>query len=242
MKTMRNEISKSNNPIVKGKTFTNITFAEVITRLILISAIFIPAGRLDYWQGWVYTAMSTLRLLVARLVLANQNELLEERAQPGPGVKKWDKFIYILKIPIISAIVIIGSLDVGRFGLTPDIPLGIYLGFIAVNIIGHGINLWAMRVNRYFSSMVRIQTDRGHRVITDGPYRYIRHPGHLGVILIQLSSAIILGSLWALIPSAILTVLVVIRTHFEDETLKAELPGYKDYADKVGYKLIPHIW
>lgn len=242
MKTMRTEINKSKNALVKGKTVQYIAFAEVITRLILISAIFIPAGRLDYWQGWVYTGMSTLRLLAARIVLVNQNELLEERTQPGPGVKQWDKLIYILKIPIISATVLIGSLDAGRFGLSPDIPVGVYLGFIAVNIAGHSINLWAMRVNRYFSSMVRIQTDRGHEVITNGPYRYIRHPGHLGVVLIELSGSIILGSLWALIPALLLTILVIIRTYLEDKTLNEELPGYKDYSGKVRYKLIPLIW
>lgn len=241
MKTMKTEFEKSHNTI-QPKPSDNITIAEIITRLILVGAIFIPAGRLNYWQGWVYAGLSTLRLLVARIVLSNQSELLDERAQPGPGVKQWDKFLYILKIPIISAIIVIGSLDAGRFGLTPDIPLGIYIGFVTINILGHGINLWAMRVNRYFSSMVRIQTDRGHEVITDGPYRYIRHPGHLGVILIQLSSAIILGSLWALIPSVMLTVLVFIRTYFEDKTLRAELPGYKEYAGTVRYKIIPYIW
>lgn len=242
MKTMRTENTKPENPIIKGKPEGKIALAEVITRLILLIVIFIPAGRLDYWQGWVYTGMSTLRLLAARIVLANQSELLEERAQPGPGVKLWDKLIYILKIPIVSAIILTGSLDAGRFGWTPDIPPGIYLGFIVLNILGHGVNLWAMRVNRYFSSMVRIQTDRGHEVITDGPYRYIRHPGHLGVILTQFSSAIILGSLWALIPSTLMSVLVIVRTHFEDNMLKEELPGYKDYAGNVRYKLIPHIW
>ena len=239
---MKTEATELKNNTIQPKPSDNIAIAEIITRLILVGAIFIPAGRLNYWQGWVYVILSTLRLLVARVVLSNQNELLEERAQPGPGVKQWDKFIYILKIPIISATVVIGSLDAGRFRLTPDIPLGVYLGFVILNTLGHSINLWAMRVNRYFSSMVRIQTDRGHEVITDGPYRYIRHPGHLGVILIQLSSAVILGSLWALIPSAMLTVLVFIRTHFEDKTLREELPGYKDYSDRVRYKLIPYVW
>jgi protein-S-isoprenylcysteine O-methyltransferase Ste14 len=102
--------------------------------------------------------------------------------------------------------------------------------------------LWAMWTNRFFSSHVRIQTDRGHYVVTDGPYRFVRHPGYAGAIVWVPATALLLGSLYALIPAAITIVLIIIRTYLEDVTLQKELPGYADYARKTRFRLVPRIW
>ncbi|MFX1452947.1 MAG: methyltransferase family protein, partial [Promethearchaeota archaeon] len=149
----------------------------------------------------------------------------------------------------------------GRFGwtsnlLTPKLFLSLYkfLGWRSdfpwwVYIIGYVIyfyaqllKYWCMWTNRWFSSTVRIQFDRDHKVVQDGPYRFIRHPGYISGILIGYGSSLILGSLWGLIPASIVLVLLVIRTSLEDKTLQKELPGYAEYTKKVKHRLLPGIW
>ncbi|MHB9094975.1 MAG: methyltransferase family protein, partial [Eubacteriales bacterium] len=196
--------------------YWRITAIGLFTRLLMTAVIFISAGRITYWQGWVFSGISVLRVLISSLVFVNKTDLIEERAKPGPGTKWWDKILYSLYVPLLIAMIIVGSLDAGRFGWTPQIPISIYLVILLVNNLAYGLNLWAMWTNRFFSSTVRIQTDREHEVIQDGPYRFIRHPGNLGVILLETSGSLVLGSLWALIPAVVIVVLVIIRTYLED--------------------------
>ena len=129
-----------------------------------------------------------------------------------------------------------------RFGWSPEIPLGIQIAALALVILGYLLSIWAMVVNRFFSAVVRIQTERGHTVITTGPYSYVRHPGYDGGIVCNLAGAIALSSLWALIPGALVVLLTVVRTALEDRTLQEELVGYKEYAKRVRYRLLPGIW
>jgi len=118
----------------------------------------------------------------------------------------------------------------------------VYVAAYIVLAVACAFSLWAMWTNRFFSSVVRIQTDRGHHVVQGGPYRLIRHPGYVGAILSVLSTAVVLGSLWSLIPAGLTTVLVSVRTALEDATLQRELPGYAEYASKVRYRLLPGVW
>jgi protein-S-isoprenylcysteine O-methyltransferase Ste14 len=99
-----------------------------------------------------------------------------------------------------------------------------------------------MYINKFFSSVVRIQKDRGHKVIQDGPYKYVRHPGYVGIFFLAPAVPLILGSIWGLIPSGLFIIAIIIRTYLEDKTLHKELEGYKEYAKKVKYRLIPGIW
>jgi protein-S-isoprenylcysteine O-methyltransferase Ste14 len=99
-----------------------------------------------------------------------------------------------------------------------------------------------MASNRFFSSVVRIQTDRGHTVATGGPYRFVRHPGYVGMMVSALGTTILLGSLWAFIPATLLIGLIIFRTALEDRTLQNELEGYKEYAARVRYRLLPGVW
>jgi protein-S-isoprenylcysteine O-methyltransferase Ste14 len=122
------------------------------------------------------------------------------------------------------------------------LPVFVYVISILVYILGQGIFIWAKRANAFFSTVVRIQKERGHTVCQDGPYGFVRHPGYVGGILYGLSGPLVLGSLWALIPTALGLVLVIIRTSLEDKTLQEELTGYVEYSQKVKYKLIPGIW
>lgn len=140
------------------------------------------------------------------------------------------------------AFLIVACLDAGRFGWTGGLPWWLYALSIALFIVGQAIFLWAKVTNRYFSSVVRIQTDRGQTVCEDGPYRHVRHPGYAGSLIWTIVSPLMLGSVWALIPSVIAAALLVIRTRLEDDTLKKELPGYVEYASRVKYRLVPGVW
>jgi protein-S-isoprenylcysteine O-methyltransferase Ste14 len=108
--------------------------------------------------------------------------------------------------------------------------------------LGFGLFLWAMASNAYFSEGVRIQEERGHTVATNGPYHYVRHPGYSGAILAQLATPLLLGSIWAVIPSLLSAGFYVIRTYLEDKTLILELPGYSDYVKQTRYRLLPWVW
>jgi len=129
-----------------------------------------------------------------------------------------------------------------RFGWSHQITPVIHLIGLTFYGLGQGLFSWAMASNKNFSTAVRIQMDRGHTVATSGPYRYIRHPGYMGYIVSSLGMALALGSLWAIIPAGLIACFLVVRTVLEDRTLQDELPGYKDYAQGVRYRLLPGIW
>lgn len=210
--------------------------------IILIAVTFITAGRLDYWQGWVFNGLNILFILVTYIVLIDQKDLIKERLKPGKGMKKWDKVYYAVSTPIFFVMLIISVLDAGRFYWKPTIPLIIiFLGIIMYSI-GQIIIIWSKKTNKFFSSVVRIQSDRKHKVCSEGPYRFIRHPGYLGGLIFTIATPFVLGSFWGLIPAIITIIFVFGRTYLEDKTLKKELTGYKEYSKKVKYRLIPFIW
>ena len=172
----------------------------------------------------------------------NKTDLARERLKPGPGTKWWDKIFWVFYAPMFFAVFILASLDAGRFRWTAQLPLSVYIIGYIVYLLSQYITLWSMWVNKFFSTTVRIQTDRGQEVVQNGPYRFIRHPGYVGGILLAISSSLILGSLWGLIPAGGVVFLLIIRTYLEDITLQKELQGYSDYALKVKYRLLPGIW
>jgi protein-S-isoprenylcysteine O-methyltransferase Ste14 len=205
-------------------------------------SIFILAGRINYWQGWLFVAGYNSFFLIYLVLFANKKEFIQERAKPGPGTKSWDKFFFPLYLPTSISILVVAALDAGRFSWTAKLPALVYIISYPAIVLSLSLFLWAMRANKFFSSVVRIQTDRGHHVIRSGPYRFIRHPGYLAVIFAFISVAPALGSLWALIPASLTSVLIIIRTYLEDKTLKEELPGYSEYTQDVKFRLLPNIW
>lgn len=210
--------------------------------LLFGSMIFFLAGTLDYWQGWAFVTLNISIIGITLYIFRENPELIMERQKPGPGVKKWDKVFYVFFVPANLAYVVIGPLDSGRYFWTPELPWYFYmLGFI-LYLLSHLIKNWAMYVNPFFSSMVRIQKERGQKVISEGPYAYVRHPGYTSVFFLGTGTALIFGSLWALIPAVLTIFLIFIRTYLEDKTLMKELDGYIDYTQKVRFRLIPGIW
>jgi protein-S-isoprenylcysteine O-methyltransferase Ste14 len=174
-------------------------------------------------------------------VLTKDKRLIEERLNPKEGVKGWDKFYFAVTTPMYVLTLLLAGLD-KRFGWTTDMPIGVYAAGLVIYLIGQAIFQWARYCNNFFSSVVRIQTDRGQTVCKEGPYRIIRHPGYLGGFLYTITLGIILGSWWASIPQVIASLLLIWRTGREDQTLQAELPGYLEYTSETRYRLIPGIW
>lgn len=223
-----------------------------LTRQMILRSILVPmaitaftfalAGRMDYWQGWVYNVLNLVILGLTYVALSNRKDLIQERLRPGQGMKRWDKIYYIVSSPTYFIAIAIASLDAGRFRWEPRVPLAIAMLGILVFFVGHLVLLWAKRANRFFSSVVRIQADRGQTVCKEGPYRFVRHPGYVGGMLFGIATPLALGSYWALIPATAGAVLVVARTYLEDMTLRKELPGYLEYTKEVRYRLLPRIW
>jgi protein-S-isoprenylcysteine O-methyltransferase Ste14 len=210
--------------------------------LILTAILLASAGRWDWVMGWVYMTMYTCVTIIGVLVVPLDPELIEERTQIKEGAKEWDKRITVVGSVLYPlAILIVAGLDT-RYGWSPRVTSLLQFAALVVAAVGNLISIWATAVNRFYSRFVRIQRERGHVVITDGPYQYIRHPGYLGQIIFSLASALALGSLWTLIPGGLFAVLLVVRTALEDITLRDELEGYKEYARRVRYRLIPFIW
>jgi len=213
--------------------------------LLLPMVLFIAAGRLNWVWAWVYLGIVVSFTLISRIAVIRTNpDLIAERAQSldREDVKGWDRLIlFFLLLVGPLAMMIVAGLD-ERFGWSPQVPLAFRLAALAIMVPGYSVATWAMAVNRYYSAVVRIQKDRGQTVVTDGPYRLVRHPSYATGIVSSLMIPILLGSLWALIPCGLVAVVTVIRTALEDKTLLEELDGYKEYAQRVRYRLLPGIW
>jgi protein-S-isoprenylcysteine O-methyltransferase Ste14 len=227
-----------------------ITWTVLIVRFtimyVLVAAIlFATAGRIDWEMGWVYLLTLMLFTFAGRAIVMQRNpDMLAERAGAtgGDDTKSWDKTLMPLVAIVIPIIMLaVTGLDF-RFDWSPAVPLWVQIASWGVLVVGILVSTWAMIANRFFSSVVRIQTNRGHTVVTSGPYRFVRHPGYSGGVVANLVTPVMLGSLWALIPAVLLTALTIVRTTLEDRTLREELPGYADYIDQVPYRLIPFIW
>jgi len=212
--------------------------------LLLAGILFLSSGRLDWWFAWVYLGIFVLGVGVNSFVLLRVNpELIAERArQFTPETKKWDRILATIW-GLMSAIVslLVAGLD-KRFGWSPQIPLTVQLIAMLLHMFGSAFAGWALVSNAFFAGTVRIQTERGHAVVSTGPYRIVRHPGYAAWILSGLATPVMLASLWALLPATLAQGALVLRTVLEDRTLREELPGYRDYARKVRHRLVPGIW
>lgn len=206
--------------------------------------LFLSAGRLDWIWGWVQLAVLAAFLAGHPLLLIPINpELLAEREKGirDEGVKGWDKWLAMAAAGMLFPLWVVAGLDV-RLGWTGPMPLALHLGGLVAQILGYGLFLWAMVSNAFFAEGVRIQDERGHTVATGGPYRAVRHPGYAGAIVAALGTPLLLGSLWGLILAALSAALYVTRTALEDRTLREELPGYAEYAQRTRYRLLPGVW
>jgi len=219
-------------------------------RLIMVY-LFVPlvllvcGGDFGWWQAWVYSLLIIAAGVGGRILGERRHPGLMAERQGGEsiqGAKAWDKVLApLMALSISFPLVIVAGLD-HRFGWSPVFPLWLIVLGIFLIALGYTFSAWAFMENRFFSSVVRIQTDRGHVVCDSGPYRIVRHPGYAGNILPLPGIVLALSSLWTIIPAAVALVIAVIRTALEDQTLQEELPGYQEYARRVRYRLFPGIY
>jgi protein-S-isoprenylcysteine O-methyltransferase Ste14 len=219
----------------------------VITFLFVVVVPFLPlliSQQWDWWQAWIYAMVSIAGFVVSRALAARRHpDLLAERSRflRHEDAKPWDKKLAPL-VGLGGALVpLVAGLE-ARFGSLADFSLAVELAALAVLMAGYVLASYALIENAYFSGMVRLQTDRGQHVISSGPYRWLRHPGYAGALLAYLATPFLLDSVWTLLPALFLTGVLIVRTRLEDQTLQAELPGYRAYAERVRYRLVPGVW
>ena len=213
------------------------------TLAVMGAALFLSAGTLQWQHGLAFLAAFFILVLVsvAWLWRVNPEIFAARRRMTGEGTKSWDVVLISILLAGFLATLIVAGLDGGRFGWAPAPPWAVSVGYVLMLLgcLGSG---WAQAVNRHFEPSVRIQTDRDHHVITTGPYAFVRHPGYVSGAILAIGIALALGSLWALLPAALVGVVLVIRTNLEDATLQRELPGYAEFAARVRSKWIPGVW
>lgn len=231
-----------------NNTQTKISATIIVRMLVVVVAVsFLPvlvSGLWNWWEGWVFGTISLGSFVIGRVLLARRNpELVVERARLGQqkDTKPWDKILSPLMAFGSLLISLVAGLDI-RFGWSPGFGLPVQLIALFIILAGTAFGTWALLENRFFSAMVRIQTDRGHQVVSTGPYRWIRHPGYVGTFFFFMAMPFFLNSVWALLPAALLLIAGIIRTSLEDRTLQDELEGYREYAQRVRYRLVPGIW
>ena len=212
------------------------------TPLALLALIFLPAGDFGWRQGWLLVGFLILSLVLSMLVIARLNPIIfRARSRFQPGTKRWDLRLLSVLLPALIASLPVAAADAGRFHWS-EVPAGlVVLGYVLLTAGMVGVT-WAQAVNPFFEPGVRIQTERNQRVIDNGPYRFVRHPGYSAALLLIAGLPLSLGSYWGLLPAAIASVLLIVRTGWEDSLLRAELPGYSDYAQRVRYRLLPRVW
>jgi len=234
-------VSKKASQTVSSRQWFRLVLVYLLIPLIL----FICAWDPSWWQAWVYTLLILTAGIGGRRWAEQRHPGLTAERQNIENIqnaKAWDKVLApLMAVSISYPMMIVAGLD-HRFYWSPELPLWLsVIGFILI-AFGYAFAAWAFAENRFFSSVVRIQTERGHVVCDTGPYRFVRHPGYAGNILALFGIVLALGSVWALIAAVVATIISVIRTELEDQTLREELPGYQDYAQRVRYRLMPGIY
>ena len=215
-----------------------LTLRVLILLGMVIAVLFGSAGRWDLPFFWAFLGVVVVFLLAFRLL--TDPGLQQERVGHGSGRSRSRAFRLALA-PFVLGLLVVAGLDAGRFHWSA-VPFGVQVAGLVGLAAALSLMLWAMAVNRFFSPAIYIQSERGHHVITGGPYRFIRHPGYLAMALIFGFGVLALGSWWALLPAAGYALLILNRAAREDRFLQAELPGYAEYAKRVHYRVLPGVW
>jgi protein-S-isoprenylcysteine O-methyltransferase Ste14 len=221
-----------------GQTAQGFAFAAL-----LLATLFGSAGRANWIRGWIFVGLWMLGMIAGGLTIRRFNpSLLQARAKwRRSDTKPFDKIFLAAFIPLIYVQLAVAGLDAVRYRWSALPFAWTYVG-AGIFVLATLVITWALATNPHAESTVRIQTDRGHTVITSGPYRFVRHPMYVGTILMYVAAPLVLGSLWAFVVGAVIVGLFVWRTSLEDRTLRAELAGYEQYTARTPYRLFPGIW
>jgi protein-S-isoprenylcysteine O-methyltransferase Ste14 len=220
-----------------------LVISVISSVLIFVLCLFVPAGTWAWFRGWLFLFVVVAASVVITMYLQRTNpDVVAARINRHEGTKRWDLVLgMILILPTMLAIPVLAALDDGRFHWFHVPWWGCLFGYTLLIVAMAGVT-WAESMNKFFEPSVRIQTDRGHKVIDTGPYAIVRHPGYVSGFLAFIGTPLSLGSVWALIPAFLVCLFLVLRTVWEDRMLQEELPGYKNYAQRVRYRLIPGVW
>ncbi len=217
----------------------------IILYLSIPLILLVCGGDIRWWQAWVYSLLIFTSGIGGRIWAERRHPgLMAERTHilEASDVKAWDKVLApLMALSVSFPVVIVAGLD-HRFGWSPVYSIWLNITGILLIALGYAFGVWSLAENRFFSSMVRIQTDRGHVVCDSGPYRVVRHPGYAGNVLAMAGMVLALDSAWTLIPVGLALVVTVIRTALEDRTLQEELLGYREYSSRVRYRLFPGVY
>jgi len=224
------------NPLLK----LTVGVAAIFAFMALV--VFLPAGTLDWPEGWLYVlTQSVFSSALAVWLWRKDPALLEERASMKKGAKGWDKALLSAMLISIILLFAVAGFDAVRFNWS-SVPLWLKaLGYAGV-LFGLTVMFLVLRENTYSSKVVRIQKERGHKVVTTGPYAVVRHPMYVGMLPLFPGLCLLLGSYYALPFGLLFDLILIVRTSFEDKLLHRELPGYKEYAQKTRYKMLPGLW
>jgi protein-S-isoprenylcysteine O-methyltransferase Ste14 len=206
-------------------------------------SLFLPAGTLAWPAGWIFLGLFfSFYLAIALWLLRHNPGLLQERARLRTSDQQgWDKVLFPLLMLFPFAWLIFLSLDTVRLHWSP-VPVWLQVVGAIVLVGSFALLFLTFRENAYLSPVVRIQDDRGHTVVSTGPYHYVRHPMYAAIVVFVLGTSLLLGSWSGVLLGLIFVVLLARRAVLEERTLRAELPGYDQYMAQVKYRLIPYVW
>ena len=207
---------------------------------VLALALFVPAQRITWPTAWGFLLFYTGFSIAGFALLPR--ELLLERSRIPADANPTDLAIgglaFVLLLP---GTLLVSGFD-ARWTASPPLPAALRAAALAVFALGYAISLWAAHANPFFSAVVRIQSERGHRVVASGPYAFVRHPGYAGPLMGHLALPIALGTLWGFVPTALGALFLVLRIGLEERKLVRDLPGYAAYRERVRWRLVPGIW
>ncbi len=232
-----------NNIMPAEITSSRILGKLAIQFLVMATAFFGAAGTFSWPEAWLYLFIQfSFSAFTSFWMKKHDPGLLRERMIFWkPDAQIWDKVFILGATVVFIPFLILPGLDAVRYGWSAVHPLVKTVAFLII-AVALAVYFRVIRENRYLTGVIEIQQDRGHRVVETGPYRYVRHPMYSGAIMMLFALPLALGSLWAIIPASLLTVMLLVRTHFEDRMLHAELDGYRDYAKRTRYRVIPGVW
>ena len=221
---------------------TKAIVASYVGVLVYAGLVFLGAWRLVYWQGLLYVALALAGTTLSHLLVPAGSELTANRAREAGAGEAWDRRLLGALFIVNVVMFVAAGLDSGRFGWSGRVPPAVTVAGAALMLAGQAVFALAKRQNEFFSSTVRIQAERGHRVCDAGLYARVRHPGYLGMLSSLVAFPLVMGSYWAFVPALAGAALLVRRTALEDRFLIERLPGYADYARATRWRLVPGVY
>jgi protein-S-isoprenylcysteine O-methyltransferase Ste14 len=221
---------------------TRAIVASYLGVLLYAGLVFLGAWKIAYWPGLLYIVLALVGTTLSHILVPAGSSITADRAREAQAGRDWDRRLLGAYFLVNVVTFLTAGLDSGRFGWTGDVPVGVTVVGAALMLSGQVLFAVAKRENAFFSSTVRIQTERGHRVCDAGLYRFVRHPGYLAMLISLLSFPLVMNSYWSFVPAGIGVAVLSVRTVLEDRFLAEELPGYKDYANRTRWKLLPGLF